>query len=236
MLIWGTLALIAGYYMGIIGILMTTPVDQIDQTIGIAKAAETISPAIGILVAACICLAVFAQATTTMNAYSRLLFIGGVEKRLPSKVASITKGKTPWVAMLIQAIVGSIIVLIFTTQSNLEAAYNLYLAALVAVWCASLFYIYFGLLKARKHYKELYAERGNDVWKIPGKNVGLALVCTVGIISNVLAIYFVFAQPWTDAMTLPVWQLWLTITSIVIIAVGILVYFVGKKNAVIHIS
>lgn len=119
--------------MGITGILLTTPIEQIDQTTGIARAAATISPTVGIILAIAVCLAVFSQATTTMNAYSRLLFIGGIEKRLSHKMAKVSAGKTPWVAMLVQAIGGSVVVLIFTSLSSLETTFNLYLAALVAV-------------------------------------------------------------------------------------------------------
>lgn len=231
MLTWGTLALLAGYIMGIVGILLTTPVAEIDQTAGIAKAVATLSPTLGIIVAAGICLAVFAQATSTMNAYSRLVFIGGVEKRLPRKMAAVSKGKTPWPAMLVQAVVGSIVILIFATQTHLIVTYNLYLAALVAVWCASLFYIYFGLLRARKNYQELYKQRGKEVWMIPGGKFGLWLCCIVGIAFNILAIYYVFAKPWVDGISIQDWRMWLSITSLVIIVAGVIAYLLGRKKA-----
>jgi amino acid transporter len=230
MLTWGTLALLTGYIMGIIGILLTTPVSQIDQAAGIAKAVATISPLFGNIVAIGICLAVFAQATSTMNAYSRLIFIGGVEKRLPSQMATVSKDKTPWPAMVIQAIGGSIVIIIFATQTHLIVTYNLYLAALVAVWCASLFYIYFGVLRARKNYQALYKERGDLVWIIPGGKFGLWLCCAIGIIFNALAIYFVFAKPWVDGITLNDWRAWLTITCVIIIVSGVAVFFFGRKK------
>jgi hypothetical protein len=159
------------------------------------------------------------------------VFIGAVEKRLPAKMAAVSKGKTPWPAMLVQAIGGSIVILIFATQTHLIVTYNLYLAALVAVWCTSLFYIYFGLLRARKNYHALYARRGANVWIIPGGKFGLWLCCTVGIVFNALAIYFVFAKPWVDGISTHDWRLWLSITSTVIIVGGVAAYLVGKKKA-----
>ena len=231
MLSWGTFALLGGYIMGIVGILLTTPVAEINQTTGIAVAAATISPIWGVAVAIGICLAVFAQATSTMNAYSRLVFIGGIEKRLPGKMAEVSKGKTPWPAMLVQAIGGSIVILIFATQTHLVVTYNLYLAALVAVWCASLFYIYFGLLRARKNYRELYGQRGDNVWIIPGGKFGLWLTCGIGIVFNALAIYFVFAKPWVDGISAHDWRLWLTITCVVIVVAGVVAFLLGKNKA-----
>ncbi len=231
MLTWGTCALFVGYLMGIIGILLTTPVAEINQTTGIAVAVGTLSPILGILVAIGVCFAIFAQATSTMNAYSRLVFIGGIEKRLPKKMALVSKGKTPWPAMLVQAIGSTIVILIFATQDNLVVTYNLYLAALVAVWCTSLFYIYFGVLRARKMYKDLYALRGKEVWVIPGGKLGLWLCATIGIIFNTLAIYFVFAKPWVDGITSHSWRLWLGAASATIIIVGVSVFLLSTKKA-----
>lgn len=231
MLTWGTLALLIGYILGISGILLTTPISEINQTTGIAVAVATLSPTLGIIIAIGVCFAVFAQATSTMNAYSRLVFIGGIEKRLPSKMAEVSKRKTPWAAMLVQAVVGSIVILIFATQTQLVVTYNLYLAALVAVWCTSLFYIYFGIFRVRKKYQELYRQRDENIWIIPGGKFGLWFVCVIGIIFNALAIYFVFAKPWVDGISAYNWRLWLTLTSVVIIVVGIIVFLAGRKRA-----
>jgi amino acid transporter len=231
MLLWGTLILLAGYFMGIIGILLSTPLEAIDQTTGIARAVGSVSPFGGAITAIAICLAVFAQATSTMNAYSRLPFIGGIEKLLPqifSKVAQSTK--TPWPAMLLQAVVATIVILIFVTQTQLVVTFNLYLAALVAVWCASLFYIYGGLIRSRKMYRDLYKERGNAVWVIPGGSVGLYLCCVLGAFFNALAIYYVFAKPWVGGISPENWRMWLGATSILIILMGVLVFFMGRKR------
>jgi glutamate:GABA antiporter len=230
MLIWGTLALFLGYIMGIVGILLTTSVAQIDQTTGIAKAVATISPLAGIIVAVVISFAVFAQSISTMNAYSRLPFIGGIEKKLPNGLSKVSKkNKSPWPAMLVQAVGASIVILIFATQTQLVVTYNLYLAALVAIWCASLFYIYFGLLRVRNTHHELYARRKDDIWRIPGGRFGLWFCCGVGIIFNTLAIYYVFAKPWIGGISENNWNAWLGASCIFIVITGFLVYFAGKK-------
>ncbi len=231
MLVWGTLALLAGYIMGIIGILWSTPLAEINQTTGVVHAIASISPLASIVVAIGICFAIFAQATSVMNAYSRLLFVGGVEKRLPESMAKVSpKTKTPWPAMLVQAIGGSIVILIFATQVQLTVTYNLYLAALVAIWCASLFYIYFALIKARTKYSALYIERGNAVWKIPGGKFGLWFCCVGGIIFNALAIYYVFAKPWVGGISKTSWLIWLIAICVTVIIAGVIMFFVGKKN------
>jgi amino acid transporter len=229
MLLWGTATLLIGYLIGIVGILLTTQVASIDQTTGIARTAATISPVVGIIVAIGICLSVFGQETSTMNAYSRLLFIGAIEKHVPKRIAKVSvKEKVPWLAMLFQTIGASIVILIFTIQTQLAVAFNIYLAALVAIWCASLFYIYFGLLKVRTLYKDLYTERGSEVWQIPGGKFGVWAIALIGAFFNGLAIYYVFAKPWVDGISLYQWRLWLSLISALIICIGIVVYFIPK--------
>lgn len=230
MFTWGTLALVLGYGMGIVGILFSSSVGTIDQTTGISRAVATISPVAGTAVAIATSLAAFAQATTAMNAYSRLLFIGGVEERLPRLMMRVSRlAKTPWPAMLVQAIGGTIVILIFATQTKLVVTFNLYLAALVAVWCASLFYVYIGLIRARKRYSTLYEERRADVWKIPGGAVGIWACVIGGSFFNALAIYFVFAKPWVEGIASFEWRLWLGVTCAVITGIGIIVYRFGER-------
>lgn len=230
MFLWGSILLLGAYLIGIVGILYTTPATNIDQTTGLVRAVATLSPTLGLMVTIATCLAVFAQATSTMNAYSRLLFVGAIEKCLPKKLARVSAtGKTPWLAMLVQAIGATLVVLLFTTQAQLTVTYNLYLAALVAVWCASLFYIYIGIVRARTHFAALYEERGSSVWKIPGGKRGVWFVALFGTSWNTLAIYYVFAKPWVDGISLVSWRLWLGTTSLAMIAMGTLLFWFGRK-------
>lgn len=230
MFLWGTIVILIAYLMGIVGILFTTPTAAIDQSTGLVRAIATFSPRLGLVVTIATCLAVFSQATSTMNAYSRLLFVGSIEKKLPHILARVSKsGKTPWPAMLVQAVGATIIVLIFATQTQLTITYNLYLAALVAVWCASLFYIYIGIIRARKIYRDLYQKRSDLVWKIPGGAVGVWYVAIFGAYWNALAIYFVFAKPWVEGITPERWRIWLGVTSVIIILIGVIVFALGNS-------
>lgn len=69
------------------------------------------------------------------------------------------------------------------------------------------------------------------MWVIPGGRLGLWLCFGMGVVFNALAIYFVFAKPWTDQISTGSWQLWLGLISVVIIALGVLIFFLGNKKA-----
>ena len=232
MLKWGTVALVLGYIFGIVGILWTTPQASVDGVTGVAGAAAKLGTWAGVLVALGICFAVISQGVSYMNSYSRLLFISGIEKRLPSFLGHVNeRTRVPVPALLVQALGANILILIFSTQTNLTVAFNLYLGSLVAVWCASLYYLYIGLIRARTLYADRYIAPGSKVWRVPGGRVGVWAVALWGAVFNTLAIYYVFAVPWTTDASNETWRTWLLWISLTIIALGLVIYLAGRKRA-----
>lgn len=232
MYVWGSLALLAGYFMGIAGVLLMTPAGQVDVTTGVARAAAAASPGLGVVVGLAICFAVASQDVAYMNSYSRLLFISGVERRLPEVFAQVTEQtRVPIPALLIQALGAAVVLLVFSTQAQLAVAFNLYLAALVAVWCASLFYLYVGIVVARRKYRDAYLDRSGEVWRIPGGSIGAWFVASWGTVFNALAIWYVFALPWTSDIDPRGWRSWLLGISSVVLVSGIAIFLAGRKRA-----
>jgi amino acid transporter len=198
----------------------------------VAKAVASVSPILGTLVGLAICFAVASQDVSYMNAYSRLLFISGIERRLPALMGQISeRTRVPIGAMLVQGLGATVVVLIFSTQTNLAVAFNIYLASLVAVWCGSLFYLYPGVVRARQRFPELYAERGERAWRIPGGRAGVVAVAIWGTIFNAVAVYYVFAAPWTKDVDPHKWRVWLFAISGVIVLSGLAVFLRSERAA-----
>ncbi|MBD2704814.1 APC family permease [Spirosoma sp. BT702] len=229
MFLWGTVALLIAYILGIYGVLKLLPVGSINAITGISDAVSTVSHSLGIIIAIMICFAVSSQDVAYMNSYSRLLFVSGIEKRLPSLVSYITANKVPLPAILIQSLISIFIIIFFTTQQNLAATFQLYIGSLIVVWVAALFYLYIALPIVRSRYRSLY-QNLDLVWKIPGKSIGLWLTITFGIFFNVVAIYFVFANPFTTDIPASEWRKWLTIISLFFIVSGALIYFLSESK------
>jgi amino acid transporter len=231
MMVLGTVALLVGYGLGIVGILWTTPADEVNGVTAIAGAAATIAPIVGSIVALGIILAVASQGVAYQNTYSRLLFVSGVEHRLPRVFAHISpRTKNPVPSILLQAVVASIVILIFYSQASLAAVLNIYLAGLVGVWSLSLYYLYSGIIQARRH-PEWYAARGDEVWRIPGGTIGVAIVALVGVIFTTLSIYFVFALPWTQDISSSQWILYMGGLMAAFVLSGVIVWILGLRRA-----
>ena len=225
MLIWGSLALMIGYLIGTAGILMSIPQSSVDVTKGVAQAVAAHYPWLGTAVALAICFAVMGQDVAYMNAYSRLLFVSALEKRLPAYFGQVSAKQVPVRAMIGQAIGVSLVTLVFGLQDNSTVTFNICLAALTAIWCASIYYIYGAVVIARKKYPELYQNRGNDIWTIPGGKAGLWVVTIWGVIANTITIYYVFALPWvTDGISVAGWRWSLIAIMAIVTIVGIGLY------------
>ena len=225
MLVWGTITLLVGYLLGTTGILWSIPAATVDVTRGVAQAVSAHYPLLGSIVAVSVSLAIMSTGINYENMYSRLLFVSALEKRLPAIFAHVSERKVPVRALLVQAIGANIVILIFSTLGNLTVILNLYLAALVAIWCTSLYYIFAALLIVRKKYDSLYATRGEDVWHIPGGLVGRWFVGIWGIIANTIAIYYVFALPWvSEGITAAGWRGWIAAIAAVVVVLGIVLY------------
>lgn len=231
MLTLGSGALIVGYIFGIVGTLLITPVAEINPTTGLAEAVKSVSGFIGVIVALGICAAVLSQGLAYMNAYSRLLFVSGIERRLPRIFAHVgQRSRQPVPAILLQAVIGIAIVAIFFSLESLNTAFQLYLATLVAVWSCALFYLYTGIIQARRKHAALYAERGDQAWRIPGGNVGVGLTALVGACANAASIYYVFKLPWTDEISAGEWRIWVFALIAVAAISGVLVFMVSEMK------
>lgn len=229
MLIYGTLALVGGYLMGVTGILWSIPQADINPTTGVAQAVMVHFPSLGIVVAGTICLAVLSQGISYTQTYSRLLFVFAIEKHLPMFLGTVNKSKSPSKAILIQGIGASLIIIIFSMHQSLVVAFNIYLASLTVIWCLSIYYIYVAVIIARKKYISLYVAQ--NAWKIPGRSVGKWIVVIWGFIANTIAIYYVFALPWvSEGISKEDWCLWIGSITTAIIFIGSIIYLYGLQK------
>ena len=232
MLSVGTISLVIGYLFGIIGTLLITPVADINPTTGIAEAVKSVSGFLGVIIALGICAAVLSQGLAYMNAYSRLLFVSGIERRLPRIFAHVgQRSRQPVPAILLQAVIAVAVIALFFSVASLNTAFQLYIATLIVIWSLSLFYLYTGIIQARRKWSSLYAERGDLVWRIPGGTLGVWLTALVGTVGTAASIYYVFKLPFTEEISAASWRLWvLGLTAVACIG-GIIVFAISEMRS-----
>jgi glutamate:GABA antiporter len=235
-LFWGCIIVMAAYLWTTWGNMVVIKAGGANGTVGGAQAVGiAIGKWAGFLVAAILAW-VFLTATVVYNyAFARLLFVSGLEKRLPHQMGRVNRNKVPAVAVVVQSIIGAIIgVLVFFvfgggTSDPYRYFYALY-AGLTIVWCISTALLFLDIFFAKRANPEVFErERRAPLWV-------LYLSGIVGTIANIAAVFFIFVGSWypksdsnPTGWTLSSWNAWMVGIALISVITGILIYVISQS-------
>src|SRR6202011_1612173 len=149
-LVWGSIVVMVGYLVLTFGamVVVKTNSPTFNSTTAILSAVQT---SLGAGVAGIVTLvmtAFFLFNTTVYNySFARLLFVSGLDQRLPAALARVNRNKVPHVAVITQAIITTIITVVtligFSGNPNLSTQDYLVLqAAVTVIWCLSMIILF----------------------------------------------------------------------------------------------
>jgi amino acid transporter len=162
--------------------------------------------------------------------FGRLLFVSGMEKRLPHQIGRVNKNKVPANAITLQTAVSTILtVVIFFilgrgASDPYKAFYILY-AGVTIVWCISSALLFLDIFFAKNAEPELF-ERERRI------SLGWLYACgVIGTVTNILAVLFIFVGSWYPAgfPKLSVWNAWMIAFTAVSVIAGIVIYAVSQS-------
>ena len=132
---------------------------------------------------------------TYQVAYSRLIFVSGLERHLPRIFTHLNpRTRNPVTAILIQGVLSSLILVGLYSQSSM-ANVTIYLqGGLSTVWLISGFFFLIPVVIARKKYADRYASE--TFWRIPGGMVGGVDRRRRRHVGTIGGVYYSFATPW----------------------------------------
>jgi amino acid transporter len=231
MVIWGSVALVVIYLLTTLGTMMALPSDQIDPVTGVIGMLGVAAPK-GVMEVAGVVLAVivFVALVTYQIAYSRLIFVSGLERHLPRIFTHLNpRTRNPVTAILVQGVLSSLILVGLYSQSSM-ANVTIYLqGGLSVVWLISGFFFFIPLAIARKKYADRYASE--DFWRIPGGMPVVYLVVVLGVVATCAGVYYSFAAPWIPGMEPSLWMTWVGSIAAGMFVLGGIVYFLGRRSA-----
>jgi amino acid transporter len=231
-LFWGCIIVMAAYLWTTWGNMVVIKAGGANTTSG---GAEAVGLAMGDfmgIVVALILAWFFVTATVVYNyAFARLLFVSGLEKRLPHQIGRVNKNKVPANGVILQTIVGSLItILIFfifgTGGSDAFKAFYILYAGLTIVWCISTALLFLDVFFAKRANPQRFEQERRV-------SVGWLYVCgAVGTVVNILAVLFIFVGPWYPAgfPTLAEWNAWMIGVTAVSVIIGILIYAISQRT------
>jgi amino acid transporter len=230
MILWGSIGLVAIYLLTTIGTMLVLPTAKINSVTGVIDNLGTSLPP-GVMETGAVVLAVivFVALATYSIAYSRLIFVSGLERHLPRIFTHLNpRTRNPVTAILIQGAISSVLVIALFSQSSLVNVTIYLTGALSVIWLFSSLFFFIPPLIARVRYADRY--ENEDFWRIPGGKPGVWVTCVVGIIATLGGIYYSFAAPWIDVPK-GTWMTWLGSIIGATVAVMGLVYVFGRRAA-----
>jgi amino acid transporter len=231
-LIWGSVIVMAAYLWTTWGNMVAVPVGEVNGTTGGAQAVgAAMGKGLGIVVAAILAW-VFLTACVVYNyAFARLLFVSGLEKRLPHQIGQVNKNKVPANAVILQTVIATVIAIViffFIGRGGGDPNkpfYALY-AGLTIVWCISTAILFLDIFFAKRANPQKFEEARRT-------SVGVLYLCgAVGSIVNIVAVFLIFTGTWYPPgyKTLAEWNWWMFGITAASAVVGITIYLISEAT------
>jgi glutamate:GABA antiporter len=245
-LLWGSIVVMVAYLIGTFGVQLAVPVqDQPNPSaiseavhVGFGNAGNVLGAIVNIIF-----IGFFIFNTVVYNySFGRLLFVSGLDRRMPTWMSKINANRVPWVAVLVQSTISVVftvlafILIPYTLHTGFRASdlstvvYDILQAAVTVIWCVSMVILFIDVIIIRYKYHEVFQRiRLAPDW--------VFYVCAiVGMFATGFGVYVTFTNPWTGLLSNQQWWLWIGGIGIVSLAVGVLLFFLGQATIQRNVS
>lgn len=231
-LFWGSLVVMVSYLWATFGNMVAVPLKDNNSTTGILSAVQNgfwgahwFAVIVGLAV-----MWFFISNTVVYNySFSRLLFVSGLERRLPAAVGRVNpKTKVPVTAIIVQTVLASIFTIVtfgpWSTSSEFPSqVYLIFQAAVTVIWCISMVLLFADIFLVKRAFPQKFEEV-----RVSKTNL-LYLSGVVGIGASIVGALVTFKTPWNpDLFTTSSWRWWLGIMTVVSALAAIVIYTISE--------
>jgi amino acid transporter len=231
-LFWGSLAVMAAYLWATFGNMVTVPVQDNNSTTGILTAIQHGfwgSHTFAVIVALVV-MWFFVSNTVVYNySFSRLLFVSGLERRLPAAFGKVNpKTKVPVNAILAQTVIASIFSIVafgpWAQNGNFPAqVYLVFQAAVTVIWCLSMVLLFADIFLVKRAFPQKFEES-----RVASNGV-LFASGVIGVAASIVGAIVTFKDPWNaDIFTVGSWRLWLAIVGGISVLMAVVIYAISE--------
>jgi glutamate:GABA antiporter len=219
------------YIVGTLAVLSLLPAADVDTKSGVFQAITTGSTMlrigfVGILAAMLVSVGNAGGVGSTVAGVSRVPFVAGLDRYLPAAFGKIhPKWKTPYVAILVQAVISGVILLATQINETANSAYQILVDATTIVYFISLMYMYTAAIRLA-YRKDRTTTPGAVL--IPGGVVGVWIASLLGIFVVLGGIALSFIPPAESANKF-LFVAKLIIGTVVSVLLGLAVYYRGVR-------
>ncbi|MEU1387600.1 MULTISPECIES: APC family permease [unclassified Nonomuraea] len=248
-LLWGSLAVMVAYLAATWGVMVSVPPDRAAGVTAVAQAVGVgLGEWAGRLVALLLAAGFFVITVVYDYSFARLIFVSGLDRRLPAVVSHVNAHKVPDVAVWIQTVLAAVftvaafVVVPFASATPADAqteVYNVLQAAVTVIWCLSIVVLFVDVLIILRRYRTQFEAR-----RLASPAVFWA-ASIVGALASLVGVVATLSGSWTplisnDAGTVTLfgarvaYGTWFWLVggiALASLAVGALLYLAGRAHA-----
>jgi amino acid transporter len=161
-----------------------------------------------------------------LAAVARLPFVAGLDRLLPPIFGALhPRWRTPWFALLIQAVFGVVFAFLGQAGTTVKGAYDVLVSMSVITYFIPFLYLFASMFKLQCE------PAGLGVIHVPGGKPVALLMASVGFSTTLLTIVLSLIPAADEPNKILAVVKIVGLTGLVIV-VGVLLYWLGKRNAV----
>jgi glutamate:GABA antiporter len=228
----GSSLLIAGMYIvGTIAVLMLVPAQDVSPTSGVFHAVTLGSTVLGvaflgIVAALLVSVGNAGGVGSTVAGIARVPFIVGIDRYLPAAFGKIhPKWRTPWVSILVQAVISGAILLVSQISETVHGAYQALVDITIIIYFIPFLYMFAAVIKLANRPDRL---TNPNAVLIPGGKIGVWLAAGVGLVV-VFAAMLISAVPPGDSANKFLFEVKLLVGTVGAILLGLILYWRGAR-------
>jgi amino acid transporter len=245
-LLWGSVVVMVAYLIGTFGVMAAAPTSTYGSPSAVATAVQqgfgVAGPVIGAVVNI-IFIGFFIFNTAVYNySFGRLLFVSGLDRRLPTVMSKVNENRVPWVAVLVQSIISAFFTLLafiimpytlktgFSPTDLSAVVYNVLQAAVTVIWCVSMVILFIDVIIIRYKYHDAFTRaRLAPDW--------VFYLCSVlGLFASAVGVVVTFISPWISQIDNVQWDLWIGGIGVLSLIIGAVIFFIGQATIKADVS
>jgi amino acid transporter len=225
-------ALIALMYIaGTVAVLMMLPSETVDPRSGVFQAITQGSTvlrvtAVGVIAALLVTVGNAGGVGSTVAGVARIPFIVGIDRYLPEAFGKIhPRWKTPYISILVQAVISGIILLVAQINENTRSAYQILVDAAIILYFIPFLYMYAAVIKL---YARHDRRENRSAVVIPGGRIGVCVAGGLGLLVVGVGIVLSFIPP-GDSSSKFLFEVKLVAGTVLSVLLGLILYYRGAR-------
>jgi amino acid transporter len=230
--VFGAGALIAVIYLvGTFAVLSLMPAAAIDPQSGVLHAISAGSIALrigflGIIAAVFACVGNVGQVGTNVAGFARVPFVVGIDRYLPAAFGKLhPRWKTPYISILVQALLSGAILLASQISETAQGAYQLLVDAAIILYFIPYLYMFAAVIKLARRKDRT---ENKQAVLVPGGMAGVWICGGLGFLVVLVGIFVSLVPPGDSASKLG-FDLKLIASTAVTILLGLVLYWRGAR-------